>query len=147
MHIFAVADPGVYKIAEGSRLIELIEAAGGFTDDAAQDYVNQAQIVTDGQRIYIPEQEELKTMTADELIQGGGSTAAGQPEAESTLVNINTADEEELMSLPGIGKAKAAAILSYRKENGNFKSIEDLMKIPGIKEGLFHQISSGITVK
>jgi competence protein ComEA len=140
----AVVHPGVYAVRGGGRLIDLIEAAGGFSEDAAQDYMNQAQAVTDGQRYFIPTEEEVKDLSSAQLI--AGDTGSPKEQSESVLVNINTADRETLMSLPGIGESKAAAILSYRKSNGDFKSIEELMNIPGIKEGLFNQVSSYITV-
>jgi competence protein ComEA len=140
----AVVNPGVYQVETGARLVDLIGLSGGLTQEADGDYINQAQLVSDGQRIYIPTKEELKNLPASDYQAGeqGDSENSG----ESSLININTADSEELMSLPGIGQAKADSIISYRASNGTFQSIEDLMNIPGIKEGLFGQISSLITV-
>jgi competence protein ComEA len=141
----AVVNPGVYQIKAGSRVCDLIELSGGLTKAAAGDYMNQAESVTDGQRIYIPTKEEIKDLTTEELVDGDQSASEDNDKA-SGLVNINTATAEELMTLPGIGQAKADSIITYRNTNGNFKLIEDLMNITGIKEGVFNRISSYITV-
>ena len=142
----AVVNPGVYNGSYGSRIVDFIKLAGGLTEDAAGDYINQAQLAMDGQRLYIPTMEEVKELSTEAFIQGdtGDTGASGNV---SKLVNINTADASELMSLPGIGQSKANSIIEYRKANGKFKTIEDLMKINGIKEGLFNKISPYITIK
>ncbi len=146
----AVKHPGVYQSKADSRLIDLVEQAGGFTDKAAEDYINQASKVQDGQRIYIPTEEEVKELSAGERMDGDSTeetTTQASPESSgSKLININTATAEELMELPGVGEAKAASIIDYRNTKGKFKSIEDLMKISGIKEGLFQKVSKYITV-
>jgi len=139
-----VINPGVYPAKEEARIVDLIKLAGGLTKGAAGDYINQAQLVTDGQRIYIPNQEELKELsTADYIAGEQKDTASTNTEGgeESALININTADKEELMSISGIGEVKATSIIAYREKNGKFNAIEELMNIPGIKEGLFSQIS------
>ncbi|HPU63753.1 MAG TPA: helix-hairpin-helix domain-containing protein [Mobilitalea sp.] len=141
----AVVNPGVYKVEAGTRLAELIKLAGGLIADAAGDYVNQAMEVKDGQRIYIPTKDELNGLTLAEYIQGDQS-GSSQDEPLDSRVNINTADESALMSLPGIGQAKAKSIIEYRDKHGNFTDIKDLMKVPGIKEGLFSRIADKITV-
>jgi competence protein ComEA len=141
----AVVNPGVYEVKATDRLFDVIELAGGLNQDAAGDYINQAQTIIDGQRIYIPTVEEVKEIGTDELIEGE-TGILGEPTQDDSLININTADKEALMSLTGVGQAKADSIIEYRSKNGNFKSIEELMNIPGIKEGLFNQISSYITV-
>lgn len=146
----AVLYPGVYRVPEQSRVVDVIEHAGGLSEDAAGDYINQAEQVTDGQRVYIPNREEVKDIKPEEYYSGNNSaakhSAAKSTEASRQLVNINTADKAELMELPGIGETKAASIIEYRKTSGAFQKIEDLMKIPGIKEGLFHKVSAYITV-
>lgn len=142
----AVISPGVYRTVSGARVCDLIKLAGGLSENAAGDYINQAQPVTDGQRVYIPTTKETENFTASELMSGNDKMAKEAGEA-SGLVNINTADAEALMTLPGIGQSKANSIINYRNSNGNFKAIEELMNIPGIKEGVFNQISSNITVK
>ncbi len=142
----AVATPGVYKLKSDARLCELIEQSGGLLQDAAGDYVNQAQQVMDGQRIYIPTKEEVEGLSTAAYLEGDQNVTEKEEET-STLVNINTADSQELMNLPGIGQAKADSIIEYRTTNGTFKTIEELMKIPGIKEGLFSKISAYIVAE
>lgn len=147
----AVLSPGVYPITVDCRVVDLVELAGGFTAEAAKDYVNQALKVQDGQRVYIPTQTELTELSVSEYMAGGSTS--GSPEqtysvtSDTKLININTASASELMGLPGVGEAKAASIIEYRNTNGKFKTIRDLMKISGIKEGLFNKISGYITVK
>lgn len=134
----AVANPGVYELPEGSRVIQVIEAAGGLSADADMLLVNQARIVEDGEQIRIYTKEEA--LGADLQIQtDGGKTA-------DSKININTADIDDLMTLPGIGEAKAEAIIEYRDAQGSFQTIEDIMNIPGIKEAVFSKIKDKITV-
>ena len=128
----AVRTPGVYELAEGSRGCDAIAAAGGFTEQAAEDFLNLAQPVWDGQKLYVPGQEEAKVLSE-----------SGQ---ENGRININTASREQLMTLPGIGEARAEAILKYRREAGPFLVIEDIMKVSGIKEAAFLKIKDDITV-
>ena len=144
----AVVNPDVYRIEAGARLVDLIEFAGGLLPEAAGDYMNQAMEVEDGQRIYIPTITELEELTISEYAAGGQESGEDNSSSEAdNKVNINTADETKLMSLPGIGQAKAKSIIDYRNKNGSFKATEDLMNIPGIKEGLFSKIEDLITVK
>ncbi|MDD3174092.1 MAG: helix-hairpin-helix domain-containing protein [Herbinix sp.] len=142
----AVTNPGVYQVNTGARICDLIELSGGLSKDAAGDYVNQAKQVTDGERIYIPMMEEAENLSIG-IDTEGNPSALGESSNDSELININSASAVELMNLPGIGQAKADSIIEYRTTNGNFKTIEDLMNISGIKEGLFSKISSYITVK
>ena len=141
----AVFNPDVYQIEDGSRLIDVIELAGGLCEDAAGDFINQARIVEDGQRIYIPTKEELNEISVSDYLDGEKVNQEDNQELNGK-VNINTADETELMTLTGIGQAKARSIIEYRNKNGKFSDITDLMKIPGIKEGLFAQIENEITI-
>lgn len=140
----AVKQPGVYEVSDGSRLYDLINLSGGLDEEAAGDYINQAEKVTDGQRYYIPTIKELEDLPTLERIEGGISE---NKDNKNQFVNINTADANELMTLPGIGEAKAKSIIEYRNANGKFKSIEEIMNIPGIKEGLFNKIASKIVAK
>lgn len=142
----AVVRPDVYQVKVDARLIDLIDAAGGLISSAAGDYVNQALIVKDGQRIYIPTKDELNEMNASEYMKGDQSNTNDSSDT-FTQVNINSSDEIQLMTLPGIGQAKAKNIIEYRKKNGNFREIGDLMNVPGIKEGLFNQVADLITVQ
>lgn len=142
----AVAEPGVFCLPEGSRVFQALEAAGGFLPEAAENYVNRAKGLSDGEQIYIPTEEEALTMERTEDVS---SEDSGVPEAgteNAGKVNLNTADETELCTLTGIGISKARAIIAYREENGPFVSIEDLMKVDGIKEGTFHKIKDEIVV-
>lgn len=134
----AVALPGVYVMETGSRICDLFQEAGGLTEEAAADYWNQARLLTDGEMIYVPTREEAVERVPEDW------TAAGSQEEQK--ININTASVEELMTLPGIGEAKALAILAYRKENGKFSSIEELKEISGIKDGVFDKIKDYIVV-
>jgi SLBB domain./Helix-hairpin-helix motif. len=130
----AVANPDVYRVEAGSRLVDIIELAGGLSPEAAGDYVNQAMVVEDGQRIYIPTKDELKDLALTDYMQGAHNSKSDD-DATDSKVNINTADENTLMSLPGIGQARAKSIIEYRDKNGGFSDIKDLMNVPGIKEG------------
>lgn len=134
-----VASPGVYELPAGSRIYEAVEAAGGLGPQAAAEGLNQAAEAEDGQQIYVPSAEEMEEGTVS--LESAGPAETGQ-----TKVNINTAGAEELMTLNGIGEAKASAIIRYREENGKFGSIEELMEISGIKEGVFEKIKDQIKV-
>lgn len=137
----AVNVPGVYELKEDARVFEAIGLAGGMTAEAAAEAVNQARTVTDGEQIYVPTVQEAQTQGAGVL----GDIVTGNSD-ESGKVNINTAGKEELMTLTGIGEAKAQSILDYREEHGQFRSAEDLMQIEGIKEGVFNKIKEDITI-
>ncbi len=139
-----VAAPGVYELASDSRIYQAIEAAGGLSESAAEDYVNQAELMTDGQRIYIPSADEVQTNGLGTL-DSGGNDAGGQS-ASDGRVNLNTAGKEELMTLTGIGEKKAEAIIQYRDVSGGFGSIEELMQVEGIKEGTFEKIKEDIVI-
>lgn len=131
--------PGVYELDPGARIFEAIQLAGGVTDQAAPEAINQAKPVTDGEQIYIPSAEELQ-------IDGTGVGMKVTEGADNGKININTAGKEELMTLAGIGEAKALSILNYREEHGKFESVEQLMEIEGIKEGVFNKIKQDITI-
>lgn len=138
----AVQNPGVVVLAVGSRGVDALEAAGGFTEEAAASAVNLAEILTDGLRWYIPTVEE-----AGEHFWTGGQEGADQQDRTTGILNLNTATEEQLCTLPGIGKSKAAAIVAYRKENGLFEKCEDLMKVAGIKENVYEKVRNLIKVE
>lgn len=145
----AVASPGVYELPAGSRVYAAIAAAGGITQNADPRQINQAAELTDGQQITVLTKEELEKGTAVPGADAGGTTAAASAagtEVSGAKVNINTASAQELTSLPGIGDSRALDIISYRTENGGFKSIEDIMKVSGIKTALFNRIKDKITV-
>lgn len=129
----AVKNPGVVSLSEGSRAEDALAAAGGFSENARRDYVNLAEWVTDGQKLYFPTLEEAESLIEQE--SGNG------------LVNINTADVNMLCTLPGIGESRAKDIIAYREEHGAFKSCEDIMQVSGIKNSVYSKISDMITVK
>lgn len=174
----AVKRAGVYLLKQDAIIEDAIRAAGGVTADGAGDYLNLADRVYDGEKIYVPFFKDLDHPYGVDPVTGQadstGRTEAGlsgmqgssgkmDADSESSLaaagtgplenktaeqgkVNINTAGKEELMTLPGIGESRGEAILSYRQEYGGFSSIEDIMKVSGIKEGAFRKIKDSITV-
>ena len=160
----AVKNSDVYELPAGSRVYEAVQAAGGFTEEADSNYVNQARILTDGVKLVIPTVEQTKSLTSEgegeNLIgiveeqgnaDGSGITAAagtdtGLSGASDDKININTASEAELCNIPGIGATRAAAIVAYRQEKGGFSSIEDIMNVSGIKEGTYEKIKDNIKV-
>lgn len=130
----AVCRPGVYELSAKARKAQAIEAAGGFAEGADDAYINLAAGLTDGEQLRVP----LKSETA--------GLPPAQTETGSGLVNINTADLAGLMRLPGIGEAKARAIIEYRTVHGRFAQPSDIMEVSGIKEALFETIKHLITV-
>ena len=132
----AVSDSGVYLLPQGSRLYEAIEAAGGMTEDADPYYLNQAKVLEDAEQIIVLTTQEVQERK--EQIR--------QQAEEAGLVNINTADVSQLMQLNGIGQSRAEAIVAYREQCGQFKQIEDIQMVTGIKAGLYEKIKDKITV-
>lgn len=155
----AVANPGVFQLAAGSRVFQAIEAAGGYLPKAVQNCVNRAGVLTDGQQLYILTQEEMEQQGLDPAEMAGasdgqmnGSAGTGQNTGiaaqaqQDNRININTADETQLTTLTGIGATRAQAIIAYRQENGPFAAIEEIMNVQGIKEGTFAKIKDEIVV-
>ncbi len=139
-----VRTPGVYSMAKGSRLFQAVDMAGGILSEGDLTRINLAVSLEDGQKIYIPSKDEAEALSQTE-------TEAEKPENEpgslsDGRVNINQASKEVLMTLPGIGEAKADAILAYRQAEGDFESAESLMEVPGIKEGVFAKIKDRISI-
>lgn len=128
--------PGVYELSADSRLYEALEAAGGMTETAADTYLNQAQKLEDGQQIYVPSREEAQSQASPD--------SPNHPEDDK--VNLNTASKEELMTLSGIGEAKADAIIRYREDKGNFQSTEELKNVEGIKDGVYNKVKEKIKI-
>ena len=143
----AVKTEGVYELPSGSRLRDGIVAAGGFLEVADTTYHNLAARLKDGQRIYVPTKEETKTVTAEDRIANTGDVSGTRNKIENTKVNLNTADIEELMTLSGVGEAKAESILQYREKVGEFQSIEELKNVSGIGDAMFERIKEDITVE
>ncbi len=131
----AVQNPGVVEVPEGSRAQEALQLAGGMTSAADPFYVNLAETVTDGQKLYFPTAEEAESL--ENAVKA----------AEAGLVNINTADVSELCTLPGIGASRAADIVRYREQNGDFQAKEDIMKVSGIKQNAYDKLCDKITVQ
>ncbi|MFQ9258136.1 MAG: helix-hairpin-helix domain-containing protein [Gallintestinimicrobium sp.] len=155
----AVSAPGVYELPAGSRIIDAVEAGGGFLPEADEACCNLAEEIVDGCQIYIMTKSEscadgqtekkagIQTspdsdmQTTDRNVRSNSA-----PALENGLVNLNTADVAALMTLPGIGESRAKAIISYREQHGAFAQIEDIMKISGIKQAAFSKIKDKITV-
>ena len=171
----AVAQEGVYELPAGSRVYQAVEAAGGYAADADTSYINQADPVTDAQKLEIPTVEEAEKLREEAALAaenrqaetdaesgsgpdgaaaGYANNGAGQvnngagqaDDAAARLININTADEAALQTLPGIGAAKAASIVRYREANGGFSSIEEIKKVSGIGDITYENIKGCITV-
>ena len=155
----AVSAPGVYELPAGSRIIDAVEAGGGFLPEADEACCNLAEEIVDGCQIYIMTKSEscadgqtekkagIQTspdsdmQTTDRNVRSNSA-----PALENGLVNLNTADIAALTTLPGIGESRAKAIISYREQHGAFAKIEDIMKISGIKQAAFSKIKDKITV-
>jgi competence protein ComEA len=127
-----VQNPGVYELGINTRVMDAVNAAGGFSSMANQEAINLAALLEDGDRIVIPGENSQTTQT--------------QNNVQGTLININTASAQELDQLPGVGMVKAQAIVDYREKNGYFLSITDLMNVPGIGPELYDQIKIQVTV-
>ena len=152
-----VNNPGVYELSAGSRVIDAIDAAGGYSKEAYDNYLNLASLISDGQMIYVPSEEEIESGSIERGVASGadgsgaggvtggnGGGNGGNSSDSGTLVNINQASKEELMTLPGIGESKADKIIAYREANGRFNSPEGIMEISGIKDGLYNKIKDKI---
>lgn len=138
----AVNAEGVYELPERSRVIDAVEAAGGYSDDADRTYVNQAEYVYDTQRIEIPTKEEAQMLREYER-DAGADNESGHSDGR---IDLNTADKQALMTLPGIGESKADRILEYRQAHGRFGSTEELMNVSGIGSGVYEKIKDYIKV-
>ncbi|GAA3770664.1 hypothetical protein GCM10022240_23640 [Microbacterium kribbense] len=130
----AVRAPGLYLLAPGARVMDAVAAADGFADDAARDGVNLARPVADGEQLVVPRIGDQATAPASP-----GASADGR-------INLNTADEAALDTLPRIGPAMAQRILQWRAENGRFTSVEDLLAVPGIGEKMLQTLRDLVTV-
>ena len=147
-----VKSPGIIKIKEGARIADIIEKAGGLTETANIEDINLAYVVEDGQKIIIPSKEDKEEKETINTENGDGiivNTAQNSNTNTTTFskVNINKADTEQLQTLPGVGEATANKIIEYRKESGEFKTIEDIKNVPGIGEAKYEEIKEKIKVK
>jgi competence protein ComEA len=140
----AVKHPGVYSLPAGARVVDAIERAGGLLEEADPDRINLAQPLTDGMAFRVPFQGEQDNPPSEPSVAQSAGVSGSLPGAGK--VNINTATEAELDTLPGIGPAKAAAIVKYREEHGPFQEIGHLTRVPGIGEKTFQNLQDLITV-
>ncbi len=153
----SVKKPNVYKLEKGSRTIDAIKIAGGLSKNANTRFINLSKILNDGDVIVIYSSDEIKkaqktntivveTPCVCEEIKNDSCYNENNNQTNSGLVNINTASLDQLLTLTGIGEAKAKAIIEYRQSNGNFNVIEDITKVSGISETIFSKIKNYITV-
>lgn len=154
-----VINPGVLELPVESRISDAIEEAGGLTEEADISKINLAYLIEDGMKIYIPnhtEIEEEKNMNTSEIKEEEyinessglrNEEISGTENKKNEKININTATQKDLETLPGIGSATALKIISYRNENGKFKDIEDIKNVKGIGDSKFENIKNLICVK
>ncbi|MDO4183103.1 MAG: ComEA family DNA-binding protein [Coriobacteriia bacterium] len=145
-----VARPGVYQLPEDARIIDAVNAAGGFTEDASQEALNLASHMEDGAQVKVPSVAEVTAASeGDGGAEGTSAAAGGQGYVASPSdgkININTATATELQKLSGVGESTAQKIIAYRQQNGPFSAIEDIMNVSGIGEKKFAAIKDAITV-
>lgn len=136
-----VKHPDVYTLDENSIINDLINLAGGVTENADLSSINRAKKLQDHEMIYIADKN------AEKVTQGIVSESGGNPaESSNGIININSASVEELEHLNGIGQSKAKSIVEYREKNGGFKNVEDIKNVDGIGEKMFEKIKESITV-
>lgn len=144
--------PGVVVLKEGARVVDAIEAGGGETDEADLSSLNLAYMLSDGEKIYVPNKEETsqESQEREYITSAKDNSEQSENGAKSTgtnfKININTAKQEELTQITGIGESTAKKIIEYRTQNGKFKSIEDIKNIPGIGDSKFNAMKEEITV-
>lgn len=137
----AVMYPGVYELEQDQRIKDVVQLAGGYTENADTQFINHAQKVQDEMVIYIP-------IMGEQLEEGSSSLLTLPTETnKEQKININKADVATLATLPGIGPSKAQSILTYREENGQFQTIDDLKNVSGIGDKTLEKLKDAITVK
>lgn len=143
----AVKQAGVYLLYEHSIIEDAVKAAGGVQEGGAADYLNLAASIHEGDKIYVPFLKDLENPYGSPVESDSSVESIIDEQGSSDgLINLNTADRNQLMTLTGIGETRADAILAYRSEHGKFQKIEDIMKVSGIKEGAFSKIKDQIKV-
>lgn len=148
----AVGRPGVYELLPEHRIADAIVSAGDFTAEADADYLNLAEYLKDGSRIYVPTVDETEAMTDSTVGGTSGAMVSDELMSDDARLNpsgidLNHATLQELKTLSGIGDVKAAAIIAYREQNGGFRSIEQLLEVDGIKQGLYERIKEHVCVR
>ena len=143
-----IKSPGVYEMENGDRVFQLIEKAGGATENADISSINLSKKLTDGEKIIIFAKRNLidSETTSSSTTQSNTSSSVNSPTKKSNLININTASQKELEELSGIGPVLAQRIIDYREKNGYFSTIEDIKKVSGIGDKRFEAIKDSITV-
>ncbi len=139
----AVVAPGVYSLPAGNRVNDAVQAAGGFSQDASTSCVNLARQIQDGEQIIISTQEQAEQSQSS---AASTATSVDASQGSNSKININTADATKLQELQGIGPSTAQAIIDYRTQNGNFKTIEDIKEVSGIGDGKYSKIEASICV-
>ena len=148
----AVVNEGVYKLPSDSRVVDAVNKAGGMNEDACQGFVNLAEKLSDGEKIYIPTAEEIESedirvgINSFESISSSENSSSEDSVSEDGRVNINRATKQELMTLSGIGESKAEDIISYREASGGFNSIQELTNVNGIGTATFDKLKDKIKV-
>ena len=157
----AVSQPGVYSLPDNARVFDAVDAAGGLLSEACSEILNQAEHVSDGQKLYIMTKEEWEaqkeldgsqewTVTQEGTGKQGQNGTQGtqkQAEQDDELVDLNRATEGELCTLPGIGQTRAQAIIAYREASGGFRSIDEIQNVSGIKSGTYEKIKNKFKVQ
>lgn len=143
----AIKKDGIIEVKQGDRIADVIEKAGGITEEADLSKVNLAYRVSDGQKIYIPSINEKDIQTEEYITnEAGKNIIVEEEETNKEKVNINTATQTELETLSGIGPSTALKIINYRNENGKFKTKEDIKNVPGIGEQKYESIKENINI-
>ena len=142
-----VKKPGVYKLSKNSRLYQVVDMAGGMTKNAKKEALNLAETVVDSQNIHVMSKREYKRSVSKNSFQEDSEISEAKNDSgKSGLIDINTATKETLTTLPGVGESKAASIITYREENGQFSTIEDIKKVSGIGDATYDNLKDLITV-
>lgn len=142
----SIKKQGIVKVKQGSRISDVIDAAGGITDEADLSKINLAYIVQDGQKIYVPNIND-KENSSNITEEAGENVIEDDNNNNGEKININTASQTELETLDGVGPSTALKIINYRNQNGNFKKIEDIKNVPGIGDAKFESMKENICIK
>jgi competence protein ComEA len=140
-----VRSAGVISLPAGARAFDAVAAAGGLRDDAEASAVNLARQLADGEQVVIPVKGAAPPAGSVAAVSGGTSGKAGGAGAAGAKVNLNTADASALDTLPGVGPSTAAKIVADREQNGPFRRVEDLMRVPGIGTGKYEALKDLVT--